>query len=73
MCLLQGNTLDRGVHLRLTKDVGEKRVVWKLKRNILGLKDSKKAWYEKAKSEMKRFGATISKFDKAVFISMKKS
>ena len=39
-----------------------------MKRSIYGLNDAPRAWYDKVRSEMKRFGATVSKFDKAVFM-----
>lgn len=61
------------MYLQLLKDVGRKNVVWKLKRNIYGLKDAPRAWYDEVRSEMKRFCATIRKFDKAVFMWQEKN
>ena len=61
------------MYLQLLKDVGRKNVVWKLKRNIYGLKDAPRAWYDEVRSEMKRFCATIRKFDKAVFMWQEKT
>ena len=39
-----------------------------MKRCIYGLNDAPRAWYEKVKSEMKLLGATLSKFDNALFM-----
>ena len=65
---LQGNTINREVYLQLPKDIRKEGIVWKLKRSIYGLNDAPRAWYDKVRSEMKRFGVTVSKFDKAVFM-----
>lgn len=62
MFILQGNTINIDVYQQLPKDV-----VWKLKPSIYRLNYAPRVWCDKGRKEMKRFGATISKFDTAVF------
>lgn len=66
--ILQGNTISRDVYIQLPKDARRKGVLWKLKPSVNRLSDPPRAWYDKVRSEMKRFGATITKFDKTVFM-----
>ena len=63
---LQGNMIDREVYLQLLKDL-RRGVVWKLK-HIYWLNDAPRAWYDKVRSELKRFGTIISNFNQAVFM-----
>ena len=65
---LQGDEIDRQVYLRLPNDVRDKSTVWRLKRTIYGLKDAPRSWYEKVRSVMLELGATISKYDQALFL-----
>ena len=67
MFILQGNTINIDVYQQLPKDARRKGVVWKLKPSIYRLNYVPRAWCDKGRKEMKRFGATISIFDKAVF------
>ena len=43
---LQGNTIERDVHLQPPPEYQEKGMLWKLKRCIYGLKDAPRAWYD---------------------------
>ena len=65
---LQGDPLQRDVYIIPPSDICTEGVAWKLKCCIYGLNDAPHAWYEKVKSEMKFSGATLSKFDNALFM-----
>ena len=65
---LQGDPLQRDVYIIPPSDICTEGVAWKLKCCIYRLNDAPRAWYEKVKSEMKFSGATLSKFDNALFM-----
>ena len=49
-------------------DVCPENEVWKLKRCIYGLNDAPRAWYSRVNKEMLKRGATVSKYDSALFL-----
>ena len=65
---LQGNPIQRDVYVMPPKDVRTEGVIWKLKRFIYGLNDAPRAWYNKVKSEFKKLGAVLSKYDNSLFM-----
>ena len=65
---LQGNTLKRTVYVRPPMGMCESGKIWKLKRCLYGLSDAPREWYDRVCQEMKTLGATVSLYDKSVFI-----
>jgi hypothetical protein len=48
-------------------DYGRDDIVWKLRKSLYGLKQASRAWYTKAKDELKKLNFTRSNSDHAVF------
>ena len=63
--------MERDVFLRPPVDVCPENEVWKLKRCIYGLNDAPRAWYSRVNKEMLKRGATVSKYDSALFLRHK--
>ena len=65
---LQGNQLERTVFVRPSQEVSDGGKIWRLKRCLYGLSDSPREWYDRVCQEMKKLGATVSLYDKSVFM-----
>ncbi len=70
---LQGNKLERTVFVRPPPEVCDKGKIWKLKRCLYGLADAPREWYDRVHEEMIKLGATVSVYDKSVFMWHEKS
>ena len=64
---LQGNEIDREVHLKPPSEFRVKGKVWKLRKTVYGLADAPRAWFLTLQSEIFKLGAKSSTFDKGVF------
>ena len=65
---LQGNRLSRTVYVRPPKGVCKEGKMWCLKRCLYGLADAPREWYDRVCQEMKKMGATVSLYDKSLFM-----
>ena len=65
---LRGDKIERDVFLRPPGDVCPENEVWKLKSCVYGLNDAPRAWYSRVNKEMLKRGATVSKYDSALFL-----
>ena len=65
---LQGNKLKRTVYVKPPPEVCEPEKIWRLKRCLYGLADAPREWYDRVCEEMKKMGATVSIYDKSVFM-----
>ena len=65
---LQGIMIKRDVFLGLPADIREEGFVWKLKRCLYGPNDAPRSWYDKMIMEVQKFNATISLYDRALFL-----
>ena len=65
---LQGKCFDRDVYLVPPPEAGIKEgFLWKLNTCVYGLNDASREWYLTVKQELLKLGATVSKYDQAVF------
>ena len=65
---LQGNAITREVYVRPPSDVAQPGKLWKLNRCLYGLSDAPREWYNRVKDELIKLGATVSLYDKCLFI-----
>ena len=65
---LQGNRLSRTVYVRPPPGVCKEGNIWCLKRCLYGLADAPREWYDRVCEEMKKLDATVSIYDKSVFM-----
>ncbi|VDI65409.1 Hypothetical predicted protein [Mytilus galloprovincialis] len=64
---LQGEKMQRKVHLRPPKEANANGKLWLLEKCVYGLADASLKWYEKVKKTLNECGGTESKVDPAVF------
>ena len=64
---LQGNTLDRLVHVKPPREANEKGKLWKLLKCLYGLKDASRKWFDKVKNRLLELGFKQSKYDPGFF------
>ncbi|CAG2237353.1 unnamed protein product [Mytilus edulis] len=64
---LQGEKMQRKVHLRPPKEANANGKLWLLEKCVYGLADASLKWYEKVKKTLNECGGTESKIDPAVF------
>ena len=65
---LQGNPIERELYLRPPKEASQPGKLWRLKKVVYGLSDASRVWYLRVFGELKKLGASVSKYDRAVFI-----
>ena len=65
---LQGDKIEREVHVIPPPEAAEEGKVWRLKRCLYGLCDAPRKWYERVVKELQNLTGTVSKFDKALFL-----
>ena len=65
---LQGNRLKRTVYVKPPPEACEAGKIWCLKRCLYGLADAPREWYDRVCEEMTKMGATVSIYDKSVFM-----
>ena len=68
---LQGNRLEREVHVKPPKEAGLKGKLWRLLKCLYGLKDASRQWYTKVMQCLKSVGFEKSRFDAGLFYLVK--
>ena len=63
---LQGNAIERVVHLRPPQEFADGSL-WRLKKTVYGLCDAGRHWYLRVKSQMLGLGMVVSSLDPALF------
>ena len=64
---LQGNKLDRDVHLKPPVEVESDGKLWKLDKCLYGLSDASRVWYFSVRDELLKCGCIQSKADLSLF------
>ena len=65
---LQGDKIERNVHINPPPEAAEHGKIWRLNRSLYGLCDAPRNWYKRVVKELQNFGGVASKFDKALFL-----
>ena len=63
---LQGNRIQRTVHLKPPKEANTKNL-WLLQKCVYGLSDASRQWYLRVKEEMTNLGGNMNKLDNGLF------
>ena len=64
---LQGQTIDRVIHVQPPKEYETKGQIWKLNKCVYGLVDASRTWFLSVKTELELLKCEQSKLDPAVF------
>ena len=64
---LQGNQIERNVHLKPPKEANSDGKLWRLRKCVYGLNDASRSWYFSVCDELTKLGCTQSQIDPALF------
>ena len=70
---LQGEWLDREVHMEPPKEKRKDNVLWKLKKSVYGMNDAGRKWFFKVEETLVTLGCGKSKFDHCLFYYREKN
>ena len=65
---LQGNIIEREVHVQPPVEWDGHPLIWKLKRCLYGLNDAPRSWYERVEQELRNSEGKTSVYDEAMFM-----